>query len=281
MLALGLYELRQAPRRRTARILGRVRGIDACFQDDHPLRALTRWLVEKARPWLPSTRQEELRQQLLWAGQPFGLTADEFLFAKFALAAVAAVLLWLTSLAGSESKAGLLFIGAAVGYILPDRLLKVQVAERTRRLRIDLPHFAQLLAAALDAGLPMIEAVRRVAAEAPGLLSAEMMRTVQEMAAGKPAAVAWEHLASRTDCQELKDLITAIVQSQSYGVGVAEQIRFQMRAMRNRKQQEAREKAAAASVQMKIPTIVFIVMPTMIILMGPVFVTLVSALGGN
>lgn len=281
LLVCGLYEVWRAPRRRTAHMLRRADAAQEGAPDEAPLRALARWLLTRAQPWLPSSQQEQLKEMLLWAGQPLGLSADEFLFGKFVAAALGALVVWLPSLAGASNSPGLLLIGSAVGYILPERLLKMRIDERTRLIRIDLPHFVHLLATAVEAGLPMVEAVRRVAAEAPGLLAAEMLRTVQEMAAGKPVGVAWQHLASRTNCPELKEVLTGIIQSQELGVGVADQLRFQMKAIRARKQAEANEKAQAAAVQMKIPTILFIVAPTMVIILGPVFIAVLRAFKGG
>lgn len=281
LLAWGIYEERQAPRRRIARMLQRAVAPVDLDAEEGAVRRAAQWLIRRLRHWLPSSQIEQLRDQLLWAGQPLQLTPDEFLFAKVAAAGLGALMVWLVGVAGRSGNAGMLALGAAVGYLIPQRLLKLRIEERARLIRIDLPGFVHLLATAIEAGLPITEAVRRVAAEAPGLLSAEMLRTVQEIAAGKPTVQAWQHLAGRTNCGELREVVGAILQSQEYGVGVAEQLRFQMRAMRTQKQQRASERAQAASVQMKIPTILLIVAPTMIIILGPVFMALVAALGGG
>lgn len=282
LLLWGIYEEWQAPRRRIARIM---RSTDALRDgrsspfENGLLRWFTGWLAEWMRPWLPSSQLADLREQLLWAGQPFGLKAEEFFFAKFGLAIGPPLLV--PFLSGGSVPVGLMAVLGGIGYLVPERLLKQRIAERTRQIRTQLPTFVHLLATALEAGLPMVEAVRRVASEAPGLLAAEMLRAVQEMAAGKPSAQAWQALARRTNCQELQEVVTAITQSQEFGVAVAEQLRFQMRTMRTKKQQVANEKAQAASVQMRIPIIIFIMVPTMIILLGPASVAVMRQLGGG
>lgn len=285
LLVLGIVEEWQAPRRRIAQVLRATESLRdgrSNPMEDGVLRWAGRWLLERVKPWLPGAQMAELREQLLWAGQPFGLSAEEFFFAKIGFTMAAALVVPLLGFAGgSRSPAGLMALAGAVAYIIPERLLKQRIAERSRQVRIQLPNFVHLLATALEAGLPIMEAVRRVSTEAPGLLAAEMFRTVQEMAAGKPAITAWQHLASRTQCQELRDVVTAIIQSQEFGVAVAEQLRFQMRSMRLKKQQEAQEKAQAASAKMRIPTILFILGPTMVILLGPAFVTLMRQLKGG
>lgn len=281
----GIWAEWRAPRQRIARVLHTTQALRE--GRSHPLeegilRWVSRWVVQHLQPWLPGARIAELRKELLWAGQPLGLSAEEFYFARFGVAAAGAgaMLLYGSTLA-KANPLGLAAVAAAVGYLLPEWLVKQRIAERTRQIRIQLPQFIHLLATGVEAGLPVVDAVRRVSAEMPGLLSAEMLRTVREMAAGKPAALAWQHLSERTACPELREVVTAIVQSQELGVGVAEQLRLQVRSLRQRKQQTARERAEAASVQMRVPTILFILVPTMVILVGPAVITVLRQIRGG
>lgn len=281
----GIWAQWRAPRQRIARVLETTHALREGRTDpldEGLLRWAKRWLVERVRPLLPGARIAELRRELLWAGQPLGLSAEEFYFARYGMAAAAAGLMFLYGRAfTSVNPLGLAAIAGALGYMLPEWLLKQRIEERTRQIRIQLPSFIHMLATAVEAGLPVAEAVRRVAAEMPGLLSAEMLRTVREMAAGKPASLAWQHLSERTACTELKEVVAAIVQSQELGVGVAEQLRLQVRTLRQRKQQTAKERAEAASVQMRLPTILFILVPTMVILVGPAVITVMRQLRGG
>lgn len=281
----GIWAERQAPRQRIARLLDTTQALrEGRTQpsDEGALRWAKRWVLERVRPWLPGARIAELRRELLWAGQPLGISAEEFYFARFLVAGAAASLMFLYGKTLTPvSPVGLAAIAGALGYMLPEWLLRQRIEERTRQIRIQLPSFVHLLATSIEAGLPVVEAVRRVAAEMPGLLSAEMLRTVREMAAGKPVSLAWQHLSERTACPELKEVVAAIVQSQELGVGVAEQLRLQVRTFRQRKQQTAKERAEAASVQMRLPTILFILVPTMVILVGPAVITVMRQLRGG
>ncbi|HEY8345677.1 MAG TPA: type II secretion system F family protein [Symbiobacteriaceae bacterium] len=281
----GIYAEWRAPRQRIARVLQVTQALREGRShplDEGILRGVGRWLLSRLRPWLPGAQIAEFRRQLLWAGQPLGLSAEEFYFARFGLAAAAAlVALLYGSFLPKINPLGLMAIAGALGFLLPERLLQHRIAERERQIRIQLPQFVHLLATAVECGLPVVDAVRRVADEMPGLLSAEMLRTVREMAAGKPPAVAWQHLMDRTPCQELREVVTVIMQSQELGVSVADQLRMQVRSLRQRKQQTAKERAEAASVQMRVPTIVFILIPTMVILLGPAVVTVMRQLRGG
>lgn len=290
LLFVGVYQIWRAPRQRVANVLNRTHAIHDGLDDGATgWRKIVTYLSGRFKPYLPSSQLEELREKLLWAGQPLGLSAEEFLFARigvvFGAALAAPALVGMLGL--DVSAGGAMALAGVVGYLLPEKLVEYQVKERSRQIRIALPAFVHLLATALEAGLPMVEAVRRVAAEQkgpsgqPSLLAAEMLRTVQEMAAGKSSNAAWQHLLRRTNCEELRDVVGAVIQSQELGVGVAEQLRFHMRAVRTKKQQAAQERAQKASVQMKIPTIVLIVMPTLVILLGPAALGVLGAIMGG
>ncbi len=276
LLGLGIYDLVTAPRRRLRAMLDRVGQMEV----DRPgsQRFMT-WLKERVIPRVPllpgAGSLEELRQLVLWAGRPGGLGAEEFYFLQF-VSAVGLALVLMTSVGWKGA-----LIGAILGLLGPRMWLRSRVAERTLMLRRQLPQFVHLLATCLESGLGLNEAIRRVATESPGLLAREMIRTVHEMAAGKPAQKAWKDLMERHGSPELAEIITAIMQSHEYGVGIAEHLRFSMRAIRQKKQQQAQQKAQEASVRMRLPMVIFILMPTMMIVLGPAVVNLMRQFMGG
>lgn len=276
LFGYGVREVALAPRRRLQVMLDRVGRTEV----DQPLRQRMKTLLkERVIQRLPlltgSGSMEELRSLVLWAGRPGGLGAEEFYFLQILLAVVLALLA-----APGMGLAGTVG-GAIVGLLFPRYWLRARVADVTRRLRRDLPQFVHLLATCLESGLGLNESVRRVSDESPGHLAREMQRTILEIAAGKPSQRAWADLMERTNCEELREVITSIMQSQEYGVGIAEQLRFTMRSIRQRKQQQATQKAQEASVKMRVPMVLFILMPTLLVVLGPSLVSLGRMFGGN
>jgi len=271
LFGLGAYDLATARRRRLRAMVERagtvLPGRDGPDQ-------LKQWLRERLLPRLPllpgTGSLEELRQLLIWAGRPAGLGAEEFYFLQLVLALSLALLLL-----GVHGWAG-----AAAGFLLglwaPRAWLRRRVAEITLRIRREMPQFVHLLATCLESGLSLTEAIRRVAGESPGLLAAEMLHTVHEMAAGKPAQKAWRDLMDRHECPELKEVVSALLQSHQWGVSIASQLRFTMRSIRQRKQQQAQQKAQEASVRMRVPMVLFILMPTIAIILGPAVLRIIS-----
>lgn len=270
LLGIGLYDLATGSRRRLRAMIERAGRLD--LEPQGSWRLLS-WLKEQVVPRLPLVpgigSMEELRQLLLWAGRPFGMGAEEFYFVQVVLAVALALVLvgpygWLGAVCG-----------CALGLLVPRLWLKRRVAETNLQLRRELPQFVHLLATCLEAGLGLTEAIRRVADEHPGLLAREMLRTVHEMAAGKPAHRAWNDLMERHESPELKEIVSTLLQSHQWGVAIAEQLRFSMRSIRTRKQQQAQQKAQEASVRMRLPMALFILVPTMAIILGPAVISLV------
>ncbi|MBY6275746.1 type II secretion system F family protein [Symbiobacterium thermophilum] len=276
LFGLGLYDLATARRRRLRAMVERAGSGAAAPGAD---RRLQGWLKARILPRLPLVpgvgSMDELRQLLLWAGRPAGIGAEEFYFLQLVLAFSLA--LPLLGLHGWTAAA----LGFLLGLWLPRAWLRRRVSERTRILRRELPRFVHLLATCLEAGLGLTEAVRRVAAESPGLLAGEMLRAVHEMAAGKPAQRAWRDLTERHESPELKEVVSALQQSHRWGVSIAEQLRFTLRTMRERKQQQAQQKAHEASVRMRVPMVALILMPTIVIILGPAVLRLLRHFAGG
>lgn len=232
------------------------------------------WLGRRLHPLLPATAVESANWRLLWAGRPLGWTAEEFVAARIALALLCGALAPLLVLrlglrSGPAVQVLLAGALALMGLLLPDLWLTGRIEARRRQVQQELPLFLDLVAAAVEAGLSLGEAVRRVADELPGLVAAEFMRAYQEMAAGKPRAAAWRDLAHRTPSQELRAVANAILQSEQYGTSVAAQLRLQVRQLRETRQRWAQELAQAASVKMRIPMLLFIMIPFLALVLGP------------
>jgi tight adherence protein C len=275
LLGVAAWDMLTAPRRRLQAILARVGRAEVERPPGQRLLAAMQDRVVTKLPLLTGAgSMEELRALVLWAGRPMGLSAEEFYFGQVLFAVAAAAFLGAT--AGVQGA----LIGGIGGLLLPRMWLRSKVAANTLLLRRELPAFVHLLATCLEAGLGLNLAIRRVADESPGLLAREMLRTVNEMAAGKPAQRAWKDLMERHSCAELNEIVTGLMQSQEYGVGIAEQLRFSMRQIRERKKQQAQQKAQEASVRMRVPMVLFIMLPTLAIVLGPALVGLARHFGG-
>lgn len=152
----------------------------------------------------------------------------------------------------AETVSGMV-LAVAVGFFLPDVWLNGRLTARRRQVAQELPLFTDLVATAAEAGLSLSEAVRRIGADAPGLVAREFLRAIQEMAAGKSRMQAWRDLMERLPGDDVRTIVTAIMQGEQYGTSVAELLRYQVQQIRTFKQSEAQRIAQLTTVKMRIP----------------------------
>ncbi|MFZ5825167.1 MAG: type II secretion system F family protein [Bacillota bacterium] len=274
----GLLLLRQGPSGRTARLILAMEE-----RAGHPARSnpslLGRWLGRLHR-FMPAAKLAEFEVLLKQAGRPHGLDAGQFISLKLALAALSVALaalfaapvplLALFALEGTTL--GVMALLGLAAFVAPDVWLNGLVARRQQQASAELPLFTDLVATAVSAGLPLPEAVRRVAATLPGLVAREFLRAVQEMAAAKPRTAAWRDLVDRVPGEEFRTIVQAIMQAEQHGTSVAEMLRYQVRQLRALKLAEAQRTAQAASVKMRIPMLLLILLPFMVLLLGPALI---------
>jgi tight adherence protein C len=188
----------------------------------------------------PSTAIAAINERLLWAGKPYNLDAGQLISLKVVGAATLAMLVPLVTLFQLGSLTFMTMgLAALAGFVLPDVWLSNRLAERRRQVNEELPLFADLIATAVSAGLPLTEAVRRVAADAPGLVAREFLRAAQEMAAGKPRLQAWRDLIDRVPGDDLRTIVNAVMQAEQYGTSVADILHYQVQQIRMFKGQVA------------------------------------------
>ena len=99
----------------------------------------------------------------------------------------------------------------------------VRSADRRHLARVEaqLPGVAQQLAAALQAGLSLRQALARAARDAPEPCRAELRRAVDELALGSRLETALEGLAARVPAHDLRIMVTAILVQRRTGGNLA------------------------------------------------------------
>lgn len=237
-------------------------------------RGLFRWLEKQVSGLLPGYALDDIRERLVWAGKPYGLDAEEFYTVKLLSALAAGVLVPLALRPGALMAVALTVSAVAGGYVLPDVWLGRLASARRERLRSQASSFADLLAVACEAGLDLLSAVEEVARQTPGLLGREFARARAEIMAGRPREEAWADLGTRSGCDEVAALAGAIAQAERYGTPVAEVLRMQAHSLRDAARNRLQERARGLTVKIIFPVLVFFFVPVGVILMGPIFVSM-------
>lgn len=261
------YLLKREPVSRVRRIFQELEGEPIPLEEQE--RPAAKGLSRLGR-LMPGAILASYRERLLWAGRPGGLDAAQFLGLKVVgLVMLPAVVPILQFFQLDSTSYLLIALLAPVGFILPDIWLNSRLAERKRIVQEELPFVADLIATAVAAGLSLTEAVRRVAEDAGGLVADEFLRAVQEMAAGKPRQQAWRDLIERVPTDEFRTIVNAIMGAEQYGTSVAEILQYQVKQIRSVKQQEAQRIAQTVTVKMRVPMLILILLPFMVLLLGP------------
>jgi tight adherence protein C len=166
----------------------------------------------------------------------------------------------------------MIIFGCALGWVLPKMVLERKVKARKDTLRLSLPDALDLLVVSIEAGLGLDMAIQHVARElqvSHPELSEELLLVTLEMRAGKRRADALRNLAERTGESELRKLVAILVQSDRFGTSMGESLRTHSDFMRNRRRQEAEERAAKVGVKLVFPIFFFILPSMLVVAAGP------------
>ena len=191
-------------------------------------------------------------------------------------------MLALVAVTGWGWRSPLLFVACPLlGYILPRFMLKRMIKHRQNTLRLSLPDALDLTVICMEAGLGLDQALKRVGEElrhAHKELSDEFDLVSLEMRAGKARAEALRNLAARTGVDDLRALVSVLVQSDRFGTSIAQALRVHSDALRTERRQRAEEAAAKTTIKM-VPVLVFFLFPAMFVVsLGPAFIQLVRHL---
>lgn len=178
---------------------------------------------------------------------------------------------------------------AAIGYYLPNVLLKNLIVRRQREIFESFPDALDLMTVCVEAGLAMDAALARVATEIglkSPVLSDELHLVTLELRAGSAKEKALRNLALRTGVDDVDALVAMLIQAERFGTSIADSLRVQSDQLRTKRRQRAEEQAAKIALKLLFPLIFFIFPSLLVVLMGPAFIHIYRVLmptmgGGN
>ncbi len=238
------------------------------------LAAFGRWIT-------PAGQANRVRRRLDLAGNPAGWDVDRVLAFK-ALGLVLGLFVGLT--VPLVLGWGIVWLFAAavglalLGFFTPDLILGQRAAERTERMRRDLPDALDMLTISVEAGQSFDAALSEVARNTQGPLAAEFFRVLQEMQLGRSRSEAIRDLGERADLPEMKGFAGAMVQADTFGIPVANVLRIQAHELRLKRTQRAEEAAQKVPVKILFPLIFCILPVLLIIVVGPAVISVIQSL---
>jgi tight adherence protein C len=220
-----------------------------------------------------------VQRKLVLAGSPVNLDAPSFVVIKVFTTLIGIVIAFFARpLAGSFTQTVMLvFFPIILGFFGPDAWLARKIDDRRKSMQKALPDVLDMLVISVEAGLGFDSALARVVQTVPGPLSEEFFRMLQETRVGVARREAMRHLSERTDLDELRSFLLAMMQAEAFGVSIARVLRVQADEMRVKRRQRAQEKAFAAPVKIVFP-LVFCIFPALfVVLLGPAGIQIASA----
>ena len=232
------------------------------------------------RTLTPETAARRMRRLLDVAGWPSGWTMMRTLWSKIALGGGALLVggLWFAVSPGLLP--ALLLVVLPLGaYHLPELVLSRMGKSRQQQIARQLPDVLDQMVICVAAGLGFEAALARAAANGKGALAAELTRTVQDIAVGRPRREAYEGLVRRAHVPDVQRFVGAVNQADAYGVSISDVLRVQAEEMRVKRRQRAEEAAMKVPVKVTFPLMVCILPALLIVVVGPAVMGLAESLG--
>ena len=225
----------------------------------------------------------QIRTKFAQAGFYHSRAAEYFYASRVVLAAVFPLLgvMFLPNFVSEVTQNSLIitiFGSAVLGFYAPEYLLNRRMKERQQAVREGLPDALDILLVCVEAGASLPIAIQRMADEmeaAYPVLAKEFSLVSLELKAGSGRAKALKNLADRVNIEEIRSLVTLLVQSEALGTSIVQTLRVFSSEMRNKRLLIAEEKANKLPVKMALPLMLCILPALMIVILAPVIIRMV------
>jgi tight adherence protein C len=168
-----------------------------------------------------------------------------------------------------------------VGFLIPDLLLTRKTAQHRKAIQDGLPDALDLIIVCIEAGSSIDQAILRASAELEISLPAlarELKTVATETRAGKPRLEAFQDLARRTGVEDVRALVTMLIQTDRFGTSIAQALRTHADTSRTKRRQRAEERASTVGVKLVFPLVLCLIPALYVVCLGPVAVRMCRTL---
>ncbi|GHF13650.1 type II secretion system F family protein [Pseudolysinimonas yzui] len=208
-----------------------------------------------------------IERQIVYAGRAGEWTAARFLAIKI-VASVPPVVIAILFIAAEPSLFRNLVggFGVVLALVAPEVFLNARADDRQKAIQRALPDTLDQMTIAVEAGLGFDAAMSKAVTNGRGPLAEELVRTLQDVSIGRSRRDAYRALERRTNVEDLRRFVRAVVQADEYGISIAEVLRIQAGEMRVKRRQRAEEQAVKVPVKIVFP-LVFCILPVLFIVL--------------
>ncbi|QLL12048.1 type II secretion system F family protein [Pseudomonas chlororaphis] len=177
---------------------------------------------------------------------------------------------------------GLVILALGVGWLVPAIYVDSRRNARMTRLLVAFPDALDLMVVCVESGLALPQAIERVSEEiavSQPDLAMELALVNSEIRAGIPSTEALKHLAERTGLEDIRGLVSLLAQSIRFGTSVGTTLRIYAEEFRDRRTQQAEEKAAKIGTKLVFP-LIFCLWPSFfLVAIGPAIIGVFKVFG--
>ncbi len=225
--------------------------------------------------------EQRIREKLVSAGM-YGTTPRKVLGYQLLCAiALALLVLWLIPAGGGSIVFAVVLSAAAGvgGWFAPPYYVELKRRQRMDLIDKQMPDMIDLLVVTIEAGLGILASMRVASESMSDPLGQELRLTLQEQRMGLSVGQAIESLGRRADCANMRIFVRSITQGERLGVSIGTTMRNLSVEMRKRRRAIAEERAQKMPIKMLFPLIFFIFPALFIVILTPMIISIVDALG--
>jgi tight adherence protein C len=169
-----------------------------------------------------------------------------------------------------------------VGFFLPGLIVEHYASKRRRQIENGLPDALDLLVVCIEAGSGLDQAIVKVSDELAIVyptLAEELRTLTTEIRAGKARMDAFKSLADRTKVDDIRALVTILLQTDRFGTSVAQALRTHSDTSRTKRRQRAEERAQKIGVKLVFPLVLFFFPAFYVVILGSAIIHFVRDFG--
>ncbi len=236
------------------------------------------YLSQKFQPVLkkilPSKYFEVVEKRLIMAGE-YDTSAGRFMAQKvggFIFLGIIGALIFNMVLHMPVLKSGILgVVVGVVGFFIPDISLSGAISRRHELIDKQLPDFLDQLVTSVKAGLAPNAAFQFTTKRfKEGPIKEEFEIALQEIFLGSPRMEALARIGERTGHKDLKRMVAMLMYGEKLGVPISQTLSSVADDLRNKRWENAEEKAQKAPVKITFPMILLILPTIFLIIFGTI-----------
>ena len=224
---------------------------------------------------------ETAKRQLVMAGYRSPGAETTFLFFRLVtpilLGLLAIFYLFVLQVLNQPFAIRLVIVIAALllGVKAPEIFLLNASKKRQTEVRAAWPDALDLALICVESGMSVEHAFRRVSAEIVSqsiVLAEELAVLTAELSYLPDRRLAYENLANRIGLDQVKAVMTALIQAERYGTPVGQALRVLSQESRDHRMNEAEKKAAALPPKLTVPMILFFLPVLFVVILTPAMI---------